>query len=507
MSRVQKVFAFLVFIIFFIFFLDSYLKPVDFKFFLHSWAQTFQKSASLQIQLPISDLIRSRNEAELNQVDLFLPHYFKYEYTEITALQKFTENCEKIKNTVISKELAKAWALQEAICHNKTLDLSFFQQAPFLHPSGQSYTKMAVVHKIISFNESLKNTLTLKEIIELEFKLNKLSLSQIDQLKDKTHFLVTNDFVFLLKEREYANQIYEVYSTEDWEHFLKNQDFTYQANEKAAARCLEVFGEGCWVEKQSLSSRIIQLLAVLLILSIIVVLCLYFFFSRKNMKLKIQEEEKRKFALQMLTHELRTPATSLSFLVENIRRDFDQLNEKHKVDFMKICDEVFRLQNMTRISYQYLQTDSLKEDLKLNLIEKDLLDYLQNINEKFKNKIYISSSHSKINLKIDWFWIDICLQNLLRNAFEHGKENVQIQIEVNPRTLCLSVVDDGNIQIPEENLFEAFKKNHESSGMGLGLSLVKKILTTIQINLHFKAQPKTEFKLTISRDIYEYTFS
>ena len=152
-----------------------------------------------------------------------MPHYFKYDYNEIAALQKFTENCENVKNRTVSKALAKAWAFQEAICYNKPLELSFFQYLFFLHPSGQSYTKMGVIHKIISFNDSLKNTLTLKEAIELEFKLNKLTLNQIDQLKDKTNFLVTNDFVFLLKEREYANQIYEAYSTEDWEHFLKNQ--------------------------------------------------------------------------------------------------------------------------------------------------------------------------------------------------------------------------------------------------------------------------------------------
>lgn len=501
MNRIQKISGFAALVLILLVSFVWYLKPIDLKLFLGTWSEKFHKAALKPMALPISDLIRSRAASELNQLDLILPQYYMYDSNEIFALAKYSENCglrpREFKNTALSK----TWIWTAALCENKILPTNFFLSAPFLHPSGQSFTKLGVLNKMIPLTEQLSKTLSLSEVLQLEYNLNTINLNDLKKLSDKINFILTSDHVFLLKEQDYANQIYEVFTRQDWDQFIDQQNFKFITDKNLALKCLENFVDGCWVEKNSWSTRLIQSLSALLVLSLFGGFAAVTYFIQKNKKLKQVEDEKRKFALQMLTHELRTPAMTLTFLVENMRHDFDQLTEKSKVDFMKICSEVVRLQHMTKMSYQYLQTDQLTDDLKLNASEKNLLDYLSHVNENFA----IISSAKQVNLTIDWVWFDMCIQNLIRNALNHGKAPFQFKIEVGPQQLVLSVIDHAQILINNAELFEAFKKTQSSHGLGLGLSLVQKILKALKLELQVVREPFTEFKILIPREYYAYT--
>jgi len=162
---------------------------------------------------------------------------------------------------------------------------------------------------------------------------------------------------------------------------------------------------------------------------------------------------------------------------------------------------------MTKTSYQYLQTDTLTENFKVNLVLKNFNSYFQSLTDKHKNMIELQMNCRELEIRFDWFWLVLCLQNLLRNAFEHGAGKVSLKVQASEKQLSLSVIDEGRMQIPAEDLFRPFKKNHQSHGLGLGLSIVHKILSFLHVELKYISEPQTEFKIIIPRKHYEYTFN
>lgn len=484
------------------------LKSVDYKSFQYAWSQEFRQKYKVQFTAPVTDIIRSRISAELNQVDLFLPHYTQYDENEIFQLNKYAETCQLQLFTPLPKTaLSKAWKWHQALCQNKDPHESFYTIPPFIHPSGQSFVKLALQNKSLKPGQFFE-ALTLKEYFELSLKLNPLGLHQTSLLKDQASFVLTDQFIFLPKEADDQSLVYEAFLVSDWKNFIADKPFAFVTSPlPEEPQCLDQTEQGCWIEKVSPATRLIQALSALAVFLLISAIGIFIFYRQKNFRLKKLENEKRKFTLQLLTHELRTPSASLTFLIENMRPDFDLLPENQKENFIKICNEISRLQNMTRTSYQYLQTDDISENLKMNLFKKDGLEYARDLNEKFGNKIQLEINCHTLFLTFDWFWLDLCLQNLIRNAFEHGKGQVTLRIEATTDLLSLSVLDEGKIQISEADLFEPFKKNHTSKGLGLGLSIVRQILTTLNTGFKYSGKPQTEFKIEISREHYEYTFS
>ena len=70
-------------------------------------------------------------------------------------------------------------------------------------------------------------------------------------------------------------------------------------------------------------------------------------------------QRERRFALQMLTHELRTPIAGLAGVVEGLRRDFDRLPESAQDRFGDLAGGVSRLRQLAEASRHYLSAERL----------------------------------------------------------------------------------------------------------------------------------------------------
>ena len=475
--------------------LYHYSKPNDLQSFLQTWSSEFKTNYNVKGELNLSDILKSRASAELRNIHKSLPHFQDYNENDIQDLARYAKSCSQI-NTSPPAALKKAWQWHQSVCTTKKPELRFYQTSPFMHPSGQSYSKLAIDENFESL-KNVENQLHIAEVLKLESFV-------LEALINKESIVLNKDSVFIFVENESSNAIFKVYSTSDWNHFLSQQDFDYKTT--INQQCLQKAGIGCWIEKKSRSFKIIEVLLIGFLILGLFAFGLFIYYFNNNRQLKKAEEKKRKFALQMLTHELRTPAASLSFLTENIRTDFDQLPENHKENFMRVFDEVLRLQNTTKVSYQYLQTDALKEQLIKPKIEKrDLINYLQNLSQKENYEFYFKSDLKKLSLAIDWFWLDICLQNLIRNAHEHGVKPVQVEIEIQNSHLIIWVIDQGQTNLDIGTMTEAFHKSAQSKGLGLGLSIVKNILSNLKLELLLQTKPKTQLGIKINRGAYEYT--
>lgn len=80
--------------------------------------------SSLRIE-GISDFIDPQN---------VYPFYFKFDYQEVQALMKFTQDCKQRIEVKKSIGLKKTWEWEEAKCKNKKLAPSFYESPPYFHP-------------------------------------------------------------------------------------------------------------------------------------------------------------------------------------------------------------------------------------------------------------------------------------------------------------------------------------------------------------------------------------
>lgn len=206
---------------------------------------------------------------------------------------------------------------------------------------------------------------------------------------------------------------------------------------------------------------------------------------------KAQREELRQQFSANVSHELKTPLTSISGFAEILKNG--GTDEQTTIDFAKtIYDESQRMISLVNdiIKLSKLDEKSIsqeKEDINLYELSNEIITTLLpaaqkndvNITIEGENPVYIRGVRSVIFEMV---------HNLVENAIKYNKKggHVTVKIEKKHQTpkkkdsVILSVADTG-IGIPkneQERIFERFyridkSRSKESGGTGLGLSIVK----------------------------------
>lgn len=210
-------------------------------------------------------------------------------------------------------------------------------------------------------------------------------------------------------------------------------------------------------------------------------------------KLAASEREAawREMAKQV-AHEIKNPLTPMRLSVQSFERKFDPKdpNIHHKVkeytntliqqiDTLSSIASAFS--NFAKMPAQQNETLNVPKIVKLAL---DIFneDYLQ-----FKTE------EENIYAKFDRTQLIRVTTNLVKNAIQatEQKTNPEIVVSVtqSESQVCIAVKDNG-IGIPEENKPKVFepKFTTKSSGMGLGLAMVKNIVETFNGTITFESQ-------------------
>nr|WP_260443477.1 PAS domain-containing sensor histidine kinase [Gramella sp. Hel_I_59] len=210
---------------------------------------------------------------------------------------------------------------------------------------------------------------------------------------------------------------------------------------------------------------------------------------------KIKAEEKRKEDfLKLVSHELKTPVTSIKGYVQLL---LSLLKNKTDDNFTSIPFE----KSPERIDQQVVRlTRLISEMLDLSRIEKNKLILkkenfsLNNLVEETIQDINYTNTNSKIKLTQDHEChifadkdrIGQVLINLVTNAIKYSPDSPDIEIKIRKRgnnKVAVSVIDSG-IGIDKENQKKIFKrfyridfKNEDTySGFGIGLYLANEIV-------------------------------
>ena len=238
----------------------------------------------------------------------------------------------------------------------------------------------------------------------------------------------------------------------------------------------------------------------------------------KNDEDLIMEAEKEKLRANLLravSHDLRTPLTSIigassSYLdneetlsAEEKRRLVSQISE----DADWLLHMVENLLSVTRI------TDSGANTLKKNpeVMEEVLLDAISTIRKRYPSmQIHMSLPDELLIVPMDPLLIKQVIMNLLENAYFHAHSQKPVECFLRSSAESASVhIRDYGIGIPKEHtddIFDAAPSSPSSAsdtrkGMGIGLSICKAIINAHGGSIHAVSHPDgAEFYFTLPKE-------
>lgn len=205
--------------------------------------------------------------------------------------------------------------------------------------------------------------------------------------------------------------------------------------------------------------------------------------SAKNSE---QEKVNLSNSLADISHQLKTPLTSIRILLDNIYEN-PNMDEKTKSDFLEeISKQIDWISSLVISLLKLAKFDAgsiIMNDKNINV--KELInDVISNLDVmiELKNIDVVQEIEENITFIGDYKWQVEALTNIIKNAIEHSKENSKIYIKVENTTVFLKItIQDEGEGIDKQDLkhiFERFYKSKNSSeeSIGIGLALAKTII-------------------------------
>ena len=209
-------------------------------------------------------------------------------------------------------------------------------------------------------------------------------------------------------------------------------------------------------------------------------------YNQMRHRLQAQEESRQEF-VSNVSHELKTPMTSMKVLSDSLvqQAQMGEVPNELYQEFMKDIGEEIDRENkiitdlLNLVKMDRRSNDLHIEDTNINDLIGLILKRLRPIAAKRGIEIALES-YKPIIAQVDQTKFTLAISNLVENAIKYNKENGWIHISLNvDNTYFFVKVEDSGIGIPQEDLdriFERFyrvDKSHsrEIGGTGLGLAI------------------------------------
>lgn len=203
-----------------------------------------------------------------------------------------------------------------------------------------------------------------------------------------------------------------------------------------------------------------------------------------------QNEQLRANLLRTISHDLRTPLTSISGSAGNLLANYQKMDDATRVQtFTDIYDDSMWLINLVEnlLSITRIEGGQVRLTRSVELMDEVIAEALRHINRKSReHTIRVTSSQDLILARIDAKLIVQVMINLVDNAIKYTPAGSTIEIHTRQEeNLVIVSVSDNGPGIPDEQkplIFDMFyiganQLADSRRSLGLGLSLCKSIIT------------------------------
>ena len=192
-----------------------------------------------------------------------------------------------------------------------------------------------------------------------------------------------------------------------------------------------------------------------------------------------------KNSLTNISHQLKTPLTSISLLVDNLC-DEDIPASLQKEFLNDIKNQVASINYLIIVLLKLSRFDAnvinfKKESINVKKLCLDVLKHIDVLREVKNINIHVSGANN-ITFTGDYNWEFEAISNILKNCLEYTPENKNIYINFKETNIYTEIIikDEGKGMTKEEQrrIFERFYKGENSSNnnFGIGMSLAKEII-------------------------------
>lgn len=200
------------------------------------------------------------------------------------------------------------------------------------------------------------------------------------------------------------------------------------------------------------------------------------------------KERIRANLLRAISHDLRTPLTSIIGSSDSFTENYAALSDQEKLDLVSsINEDSHWLLNMVEnlLSITRIQGDTGRVRKEDELVEEVVSEAITRIKKRIPDiEIHVTAPDNILIIPMDPLLIEQVLMNLMENAFVHSKTNrpVELQISEESDTITFHVIDYGK-GIDEQTLplilkgeYHVPKTSDTHRGMGIGLSICNTIV-------------------------------
>ena len=226
--------------------------------------------------------------------------------------------------------------------------------------------------------------------------------------------------------------------------------------------------------------------------------------SFKNMLIRLKEQSQLQIDfVNNASHELKTPIFVIKGYIDMLN-DWGK-NDKEVLDegLIVLKKEIQNMQELTKKLLFLAKSKNLiaeKNNINLDNVLKEVIDNLSFAYPKQK----INYSSSEIFIDSDTALLKLLFKNLIENAIKYGKDN-PINIELKKEKKVKLIIEDFGVGISEKalpHIFERFyredeARNREIKSYGLGLSIVKEIISLLDIDIQVESQLGKGTKITL----------
>lgn len=212
--------------------------------------------------------------------------------------------------------------------------------------------------------------------------------------------------------------------------------------------------------------------------------------ARREMEETARQEALRATLLRAISHDLRTPLTSISGNAAILMQSSSLLTEGKKLElYAAICDDALWLSELVEnlLSVTRIENGTMSLHMEQELLDEIIQEAMAHIDRKAAERVFTVWLEDELLMaRMDARLIVQVLINLLNNAVKYTPPGSHIDVLARREgdMVKVSIADDGP-GVPEsvkEKIFDMFYTGNNARGdgrrgLGLGLALCKSIIT------------------------------